>query len=112
AEFQKSTAARTVIIRLEDPMDFNSGDAMDIAYKSVTKTTGSTSPVDPQATLAQYNAQNADIPSIKNKILNNADYGLPKYQRTMNPNALNGLAPDWPLQDLADVIYDRSYPNG
>jgi hypothetical protein len=90
--------------------DFNSGDAMSIAYKSVTKTTGSTSPVTPSATLGQYNMQDADAPSVKNKILNNGSYGLPKYGRTMDPNALNGFSSGWTLQDLADLIYDDSVP--
>jgi hypothetical protein len=90
--------------------EFNSGNAMDIAYKSVTKTTGSGEPVTPSATLAQYNAKDSDLPSIKNKILNNSSYGLPKYNRTMDPNALNGLTSGWTLQELADLIYDDSVP--
>jgi hypothetical protein len=95
---------------LASDSQFNSGNAMDIAYKSVTKTTGSASPVNPSATLAQYNAKDSDLPSIKGKILNNSSYGLPKYERTMDPDALNGLATDWTLQELADVIYDDSVP--
>ena len=90
-------------------MDFNSGDAMNVAYTSVTKTTGSTSPVDPPSTLDKYNVQGPDLPSIKQKILNNQSYGLPHYQRSMNPNALNGLGADWTLQELADVIDEQSY---
>lgn len=92
-------------------MEFNSGHAMDIAYKSVTKTTGSSSPVEPGATLDKYNMRDADTPSVKGKILNNDSYGLPKYHRTMDPNALNGLDPGWELQELADVIYDQSVPS-
>jgi hypothetical protein len=90
-------------------MDFNSGDAMNIAYTSVTKTTGSTSAVDPPSTLDKYNVQDADLPSIKQKILNNQGYGLPHYQRSMNANALNGLGSGWTLQELADVIDSQSF---
>lgn len=89
---------------------FTPGAAMNIAYISVTSTTGSHSPVEPLFTLAKYNAHDPDLPSIKDKILNNKESGLPHYQRTMNPNALKDLGTGWSLQKLADLIFDESVP--
>lgn len=90
--------------------NFTPGAAMTIAYKSVTTTTGSHSPVEPTATLAQYNAHDQDLPSIRDKILNNKEFGLPHYQRTMDPNALKDMSTGWTLQKLADLIFDESTP--
>ena len=108
-------------LTLEDTMDvstalanatpnFTPGAAMHIAYRSVTTTTGSGSPVTPLATLAQYNALAQDLPAIRSRILNDNSYGLPLYRRTMDPNALKDMSTGWTLQKLADIVYDESTP--
>jgi hypothetical protein len=99
--------AITKDLAFED-VDFTPGEAMLIAYKSVTTTTGSAEPITPTATLAKYGAREPDIPTIRNKVINNPQYGLPFYGRTMDPNALKDLSTSWTLQELADVTFDES----
>jgi hypothetical protein len=88
--------------------EFTPGAAMNIAYKSVTATTGSAEPVEPLAKLAQYNVKDPDLPAITDTILNDGEIGLPPYQRKMDGNALKDMTPGWTLQKLADIIYDES----
>ena len=88
--------------------DFTPGAAINIAYQSVTTTTGSGEPVEPLASLAKYNAKGADIPAIRDKVMNNTDFGLPLYHKTMDPNALKDMSPAWTLQKLADVIFNEA----
>ena len=90
--------------------EFTPGAAMHIAYRSVTATTGSGSPVTPLATLRQYNALAQDFPAIRSRILNDNGFGLPLYGRTMDPNALKDMSTGWTLQKLADLVYDESTP--
>ena len=88
---------------------FTPGEAMLVAYKSVTTTTGSGEPITPTATLAQYNARDPDIPAIRNRVINNAEFGLAHYGRSMKANALKDLDTSWTLQNLADVTFDESF---
>lgn len=90
--------------------DFTPGDAINIAYKSVTTTTGSGEPVSPLKTLEEYGTVQQDIPTIRSKVITNQEFGLPKYGRTMNPNALKDLNTGWTLQKLADITFDDSQP--
>ncbi len=89
---------------------FTPGAAMAVAYLSVTKITGSGEPVEPLATLDKYNMKNQDTPSVTQNILNNSEFGLPRYKHKMNPNAIKDLGPGWKLQGLADVIFDKAVP--
>jgi len=90
-------------------IDFTPGEAMLIAYRSVTTTTGSAEPITPTATLAKYGAREPDIPTIRDKVINNPEYGLLFYERSLNPNALKDLSTSWTLQELADITFDESF---
>ena len=92
-----------------EEIEFTPGEAMLVAYKSVTTTTGSGEPITPTATLAKYNARDPDIPAIRNRVINNAEFGLAHYGRSMNANALKDLDTSWTLQDLADVTFEESF---
>ena len=92
--------------------NFTPGIAMAIAYRSVTSITGSTRPIEPLTTLDKYNVHNEDLISIEDAVINNHEFGLVHFSRTMNLNALNNVGSDSTLQDLADVIFEESEPFG
>lgn len=90
--------------------EFTPGEAIAVAYLSVTDITGSGSPLDPLVTLDKYNMRGQDVISVQDNILNNNEFGLPHHQQTMNRNAIKDLSPGWVLQKLADVIFDNATP--
>lgn len=90
--------------------EFTPGAAMNIAYRSVTATTGSAEPIDPLGKLSQYNAVDQDIPAIRARIRTDHEFGLPRYAHDINGNALKDMSTQWSLQQLADVIFDESTP--
>jgi hypothetical protein len=91
--------------------DFTPGIAIRVGYNSVIDVTGSNRPLTPADTLARYNVVDDDqILLITTNIIENNSFGLPKFERTIDPDALKDLNNGWSLRDLGDVIFDESAP--
>lgn len=91
--------------------DFTGGDATQVAYQCTIDITGSDRALDPGAKLSDYNVQtDQELSLIKQDIRDNTGIGLPAYGRTIDIAELGGLANDWTIQQLSDVIYDKSTP--
>jgi hypothetical protein len=91
-------------------LSFTPGDAMFVAHQSVIRTTGSGEPAIPTASLGEYNVNtDQQLLAIRNRIRNNSDFGLPHFNRSIDPNALKDIATDTVLQDLADLIFSESF---
>ncbi len=91
--------------------DFTPGLAIRVGYNSVIDVTGSNRPLTPADTLDRYNVVDDDqILLIRNNIIENDSFGLPKFDRTIDPDALKDLNNGWSLRDLGDVIFDESTP--
>jgi len=89
--------------------DFTPGIAIRVGYNSVIDVTGSNRPLTPADTLDRYNVvDNDQILLIRDNIIENDSFGLPKFERTIDPDALKDLNSGWSLRDLGDVIFDES----
>jgi hypothetical protein len=92
---------------------FTPGDAMFVAHQSVVHTTGSGEPAEPTRTLAEYNVNTPQqLQGVRDRIRNNTQFGLPHFNRSIDPNALKDIATDTVLQDLADLVLLQSFEVG
>lgn len=97
----------------EMPEEFTPGNATDVAHKCTIAATLNNHPLRPNETLAEYGVStNEQILLIKTRIRTNSDFGLPHHGRSIDPNALKDLDPDWRIADLSNVILDESISSG
>jgi hypothetical protein len=91
-------------------LQFTPGDAMFVAHQCVVHTTGSGEPAKPDATLDQYNVQTQQhLQGVRSRVRTNSDFGLPHFNRRIDPNALKDIATDTVMQELADLIFFQSF---
>jgi hypothetical protein len=83
---------------------------MSVAHRSVINTTGSGEPATPTATLDKYNVHTSEqLRGIRDRVRNDPQFGLPRFDRSIDPNALKDIATDTALQELADLIFFQSF---
>ena len=89
---------------------FTPGASTQIAHNCTIATTGNNHPLRPSETLGDYGVSTSEqILLIKTRIRTNPDIGLPRFGRTIDPNALKDLDTGTTIMQLADVIFDNAF---
>jgi len=89
---------------------FTPGASTQIAHNCTIATTGNNHPLSPSETLDDYGVETPDqILLIKTRIRTNPDIGLPRFGRTIDPNALKDLDTGTTIMQLADIIFDNAF---
>lgn len=93
--------------------DFRRADATMIAHNCSIDVLGNDHELAATETLYQYGMRTGEQLSLLRKdIRENGDFGLPFYQRSIDPNALKNLTTDWTIDSLSSVIYNDSFSLG
>lgn len=92
---------------------FTPGAATEIAHKCTVATTRNNHPLSPGHTLGDYGVFGSEqLSLIKTRIQTDKDIGLPRFGRSINPNALKDVDTGWTIMKLSNVISDQSFDRG